>query len=94
LQEETGLTDPRVVDGFEHEVAYFFRDRKKGLVRKTVVFFLGETYAADAEVALSHEHEAFVFLPFETAVTRITFPTARQVLRLAEETLAAREHRR
>src|SRR5579872_938662 len=45
LREETGIVDPEVVPGFHHEVTYFFKDRKKGLVRKVVVFFLGRTSA-------------------------------------------------
>ena len=84
LKEETGITDARVVPGFKHEVTYFFKDRKKGLVRKTVVFFLAETTVAPADIKLSHEHEGFAFLPFDIAVKRLTFPTARQILRLAE----------
>src|SRR5436309_15613837 len=54
LAEETGLTDARVVPGFQHEIVYFFRDRRKGLIRKTVVFFLAELSTRD--VVLSHEH--------------------------------------
>src|SRR4051812_47977640 len=45
LAEETGITDARAVPGFEHEIVYFFRDRRKGLIRKTVVFFLAELSA-------------------------------------------------
>ena len=85
LQEETGITTPRVVPGFQHEVIYFFKDRRKGLVRKRVVFFLGETKTAATDVVISHEHEGFAFLPFDVAVKRLTFPTARQILKLAEQ---------
>lgn len=87
LREETGIADPRVVPEFRHQITYYFRDRKKGLVRKTVVFFLGETRAEPNDIVLSHEHEAFVFLPFEKALKRTTYPNARQVLKLANETL-------
>lgn len=87
LQEETGITDARPLDGFHHEITYFFRDRKKGLIRKTVVFFLGQTSARDADIVLSHEHEGFKFLSFEAAVKETTYPNARQVLRLAEQKL-------
>src|SRR4028119_1999893 len=42
LREETGISPDRVrvVPGFRQEMVYFFRDRRKGVVRKTVVFFL------------------------------------------------------
>jgi bis(5'-nucleosidyl)-tetraphosphatase len=89
LREEAGITEPSVVDGFRHELVYFFRDRGKGLIRKTVVFFLAETNAADADVVLSHEHVAFAFLPYDQAVKRVTFAGARQVLKAAHERLTA-----
>ena len=85
LLEETGLPEPAIVSDFHHEISYFFRGRDNGLTRKTVAFFLGQTDAADADVRISHEHRGFIFLPFELAVKRTTYPTARQVLRLAEK---------
>jgi 8-oxo-dGTP pyrophosphatase MutT (NUDIX family) len=88
LREETGISDPQVVDGFQHEVKYFFKDRKKGLVKKTVIFFLAQTQARPEEVKLSHEHEGFGFFPFDMAVKRATFPTAKEILRLADKKLA------
>ncbi len=87
LREETGITDVRVTPDFHHEITYFFRDRKKGLIRKTVAFFLGETCCDPDAIVLSHEHEGFVFLPFEAAVKKVTYPNARQVLKLAHEKL-------
>lgn len=89
LREETGIRDIQVVEGFRHELVYFFRDRRKGLIRKTVVFFLAETGVADADVMLSHEHVAFAFLPFDDALKRVTFAGAKQVLRAANERLTA-----
>ena len=88
LREETGIADAQPVPGFHHEITYFFRDRKKGLIRKTVVFFLGQTSARDADIVLSSEHEGFKFLPFDAAIKETTYPNARQVLRLAEQKLA------
>ncbi len=32
-REETGIADAAVADGFRHELVYYFRDRKKGLVQ-------------------------------------------------------------
>jgi bis(5'-nucleosidyl)-tetraphosphatase len=88
LREETGIGDPQVIRDFRHEITYFFRDRKRGLIRKTVAFFLGQTTASDREIILSSEHEGFTFVPFEVAVRQTTYANARQVLRLAEEKLA------
>jgi bis(5'-nucleosidyl)-tetraphosphatase len=85
LAEETDITAPRVVPGFAHELTYFFRQKSKGLIRKTVVFFLARS-PSDA-VRLSHEHSGHAFLPFDAAVKRATFASAKQVLRLAQEHL-------
>lgn len=82
LREETGLIDPRVDDGFRHEIVYYFRSPKHGLIRKTVMFFLAEVKAR--EVVVSHEHVGFAFLSYEQAVRRATFATAKAVLRAAE----------
>ena len=88
LREETGITDVRVVPDFEHPITYFFRHPKRGLVRKTVVFFLAES--AGRDVVLSHEHVGYTFLPFDRAVAKVTFPTAKQVLHAAQEHLSGR----
>ena len=91
LREETGIVDAAPDAEFRHAITYFFRDRRKGLIRKTVVFFLGETKARDDQVVLSDEHQAFEFLPFEAGIARITFPNARQILRLANQGLVKRK---
>src|SRR5688500_6419927 len=54
LAEETGINDTRLVKGFEREIAYFFRHPARGLVRKTVIFFLARTESE--AVKLRHEH--------------------------------------
>ena len=88
LREETGISDPQVIPGFQREITYFFRDRKKGLIKKSVAFFLGQTQVRDDQIVLSHEHEGFVFVPFDVAVRQTTYANAREVLKLAEEKLA------
>jgi bis(5'-nucleosidyl)-tetraphosphatase len=78
LREETGIEDARLIDGFREEIVYFFRHPKRGLIRKTVVFFLAET--PHQKITLSREHSGYLFLPFEQARQKITFPTARKLL--------------
>ena len=85
LREETGIENAKVIEGFHREIVYFFRHAKRGLIRKTVVFFLAETPAK--AVTLSHEHSGFIFLPFPEAREKLTFPTARNVLEAAWEFL-------
>jgi bis(5'-nucleosidyl)-tetraphosphatase len=85
LHEETGIDDVDLLPGFAHEITYFFRDKNKRLVRKTVVFFTGRTHRQ--RIQISHEHDSGEFLPFDQALSRLKYPTSKQVLRLAEEFL-------
>src|SRR5687768_5733671 len=64
LREEAGIAaaDAELAEGFRHEITYFFRDKRRGLIRKTVVFFLARV-AADVTVTISHEHVAAEFVP-------------------------------
>src|SRR4051795_11018349 len=82
LQEETGITDIELLDGFRHEMSYFFRDKKKGLIKKTVVFFLGMTRAK--EITISHEHQGGEFLPYDQALERVTYANAKTALKEAK----------
>jgi 8-oxo-dGTP pyrophosphatase MutT (NUDIX family) len=81
LKEETGISDVDLMDDFRHEIVYFFRPPGRGLVRKTVVFFLGEVEAKD--VTISHEHVGYEWLKGEEALARVKYPTAKQVMRAA-----------
>lgn len=87
LDEETGITSARVVPGFQHQIDYYFRHSKRGLIHKTVVFFLGEV--TSRAVTLSHEHTEARFLPIDAAIDLVTFPTAKEVLRKAHDFLTA-----
>jgi 8-oxo-dGTP pyrophosphatase MutT (NUDIX family) len=87
LREETGITDLEPHDGFRHEMTYFFRGKDKALVRKTVVFFLGRTEAQT--VKLSHEHQAAAFLPYDEALQRLTYASAKAALKQAKAFLDA-----
>lgn len=89
LREETGISgdNVRVVPGFREEIVYFFRDRRKGLVRKTVIFFLAESRTC--QVVLSEEHVGSIYLPFDAAVKKSTFAGAKEILRKAHAHLVA-----
>jgi 8-oxo-dGTP pyrophosphatase MutT (NUDIX family) len=86
LREETGIRDITPVSDFEREIVYFFRSTRKGLIRKTVTFFLAEVKHTD--VILSEEHVGYEFLPFDPAVKRVTFAAAKELLRAAHAHLA------
>jgi tRNA nucleotidyltransferase (CCA-adding enzyme) len=101
LGEETGIGPGEIelIAGYQREVTYFYRASKRqsgrgaggragSLIRKDVCFFLGRTTAA--QVTISDEHVGYAFLPAAEAIGRLKFPTARELLRLAEELLASR----
>jgi 8-oxo-dGTP pyrophosphatase MutT (NUDIX family) len=86
LREETGIADPRFIDGFKEKVDYFYR-RQGETVHKEVVFFLIETQTE--KVALSYEHVGFVWLDYQHAVERLTFKNAKEILQKAHKFLKA-----
>jgi len=86
VAEETGISDVSIVDHFAEEITYFFKARDRSLIRKTVVFFLGQVMTTD--VRLSDEHVGFAFLDYHQARSKLTFATARALLDKAERFLA------
>ena len=81
LHEETGLT-ATLLPGFENSLCYTFKERGK-LIRKTVTFFVGIT--EEQPVRLSREHTGYLWLPFEKAHEKLTYPNAKDLLHKAHE---------
>jgi len=88
LQEETGITKAKFVEGFRQAINYFYR-REARTVYKEVVFFLIES--EESRVRLSYEHVGYEWLNYEKAMARLTFTNAKKVLEKAEEFLKKRE---
>lgn len=86
LQEETGISEMRLVDGYKQTLRYFFRQKGIGIF-KVVIFFLAET--TQSEVTLSAEHVGFDWLPYDAALARLTFKNSRDILIKAREHLRA-----
>jgi bis(5'-nucleosidyl)-tetraphosphatase len=85
LEEETGITEPKIIDGFSHITNYeYYREGVKHV--KRVDYFLAEV--AKKEVIVSHEHLDFEWLPFEKAYQTVTFENAKELLRKAEDFMA------
>lgn len=86
LREETGILDARFISGYMERMRYFYR-RAGEQMRKVVIYFLAET---DGEgVTLSHEHCGYAWVPYEEAVQRLTFKTAKELLSKAHTFLEA-----
>ncbi|MBZ0160194.1 bis(5'-nucleosyl)-tetraphosphatase [Candidatus Methylomirabilis sp.] len=81
LQEETGISEICLVDGYKQALRYFFRQKGTGIF-KTVIYFLAET--DQSEVNLSDEHIGFDWLPYDLAMTRLTFTNSQNLLAKAQ----------
>lgn len=84
VEEETGLKDIKFLNGFKETIKYFFKFEKKNIL-KFVTFYLAETKTK--EIKISFEHLGFEWLPYEKALSRLTFKNAQDVLRKANDYL-------
>jgi len=87
LQEETGINDGRFIDDFREKVEYFYR-RQGATIHKEVIFFLIETHTEKVE--LSYEHVGYTWLDYQSAMERLTFKNAKEVLQKAHKLLKIR----
>ena len=82
LKEETGITDVKIIEGHEERIKYSYSYKGK-LIRKEVVFFLAET--CQKEVNLSYEHTDFEWMDLKSAIQKVTYENAKNLLRKADE---------
>ncbi len=87
VQEETGLTDIKIYGGFKQWIKYFFKSGDK-FVSKIVTFYLAETQTKDVKV--SFEHIGYIWLPYEEAISKLTYENAKGILRKANDFLSKR----
>jgi 8-oxo-dGTP pyrophosphatase MutT (NUDIX family) len=80
-KEETGITDIEFIDGYKEQIEYFFRANNHD-IHKKVIFFLAKTNSTD--VTLSHEHLNFIWLDYETALKKLTYDNAINLLKKSE----------
>ena len=83
-KEETGITDIKFIDGFKEEIEYYFQYNNEN-IHKKVIFFLSET--KQNKIVLSDEHLDFIWLDFNDAMKKITFETAKSVVKKANDLL-------
>ena len=84
-KEETGITDISFFENFEEWIEYNFQYQGE-LVQKKVVFFLAETKTK--EVKISHEHQDYTWMDYNTAMEKTTFDNAKTVLTRAKMSLS------
>ena len=84
VQEETGLGDIAIFGGFRQGIHYWFEFEGQK-ISKTVAFYLAQT--KQKKVSISAEHVGFMWLPYEEAMSKLTYKNAKQVLKKAREFL-------
>ena len=84
-REETGITDIAFLENFEEWIEYNFQHQGE-LVNKKVVFFLAETKTKD--VKISHEHQGYTWMDYNTSMEKTTFDNAKIVLTKAQKLLS------
>lgn len=88
LFEETGIRQARLSEDFCREIQYVFRARGR-VVKKTVAFFVAWT--DETQVRISPEHQGFTWLVYDEAIKRLTYASARDVLKQADVFLSQRK---
>lgn len=82
LREETGIIDAIIIKGFEESYDYKFTfDGQR--IHKYVRCFLINSNTKN--VKISYEHEAYIWLPLDRAITQVTFKNAKNLLKRAEK---------
>lgn len=95
IYEETGIDTVHIVDAFRETMTFSYtahgkereeRKREKSciFIRKKAIFYLAEAKMED--VAVSHEHQEFTWMPFEEAYQRLTYENAKHIF------IAAHKH--
>ncbi len=90
-EEETGLKDIKIREGFKETIKYFFKFEEKNIL-KFVTFYLAETKTKD--VKISGEHIGYEWLPYEKAIEKLTFKNAKEILKKANNFLSRKNSQR
>lgn len=87
-EEETGLKDLNIINGFRETIEYFFR--AGDLIKKHVIFFLAETHSE--EIKISEEHLNYCWLTYQEAMKKMEFKNAKRILTKAKEFLTHKKN--
>ncbi|TFF86153.1 MAG: NUDIX domain-containing protein [Promethearchaeota archaeon] len=80
IEEETGLSDIKILNNFSELIEYYYyRGGKR--IHKIVKFFLGKTDFKD--IKISYEHEDYKWVPFNEAINLLSFKNSQNILKKA-----------
>lgn len=88
LEEEAGVTEVKVIDGFREQTQFMFKEKhglKAGeLIRKDFVLYLAEA-TSEINPKISREHNGFAWLTLSMASKYLKFKNLKEILIEAEE---------
>ncbi len=84
IEEETGISEIRIINGFREDYSYVFESRGNK-IHKTVHLFIGHSFQASAE--LSKEHSDYQWRTYEQARNTLTHDATKEILDKAHEYL-------
>jgi len=82
IEEETGIKDVKIINGFKEKIQYFFKFETQ-VIDKTVVFYVAETETE--HIKLSFEHIDSIWLAYDDALDKLTFKNAKEILKKANK---------
>ena len=82
LREETGIIDAIIIKGFEESYDYKFTFDSQRIHKYVRCFLINSN---TKNVKISYEHEAYIWLPLDRAITQVTFKNAKNLLKRAEK---------
>lgn len=100
VREETGIQDVRFFDKEFHTKFFYMakgNERERRISQEKGVMIFKEVYVYPGKVVsktvqLSHEHTEYVWLPYEEALTKVTFENAKRILRETETYIRSQEN--
>lgn len=84
LEEETGLIKIKVIPFFKKTIEYFYR-WKGAIIKKKVVYFLGE--ADTDQIKISAEHDGYVWMTKDEILTKISYRNLKDLVEEADRFL-------
>jgi len=88
--EETGIKQVEIIPSFKETLKYFVKNYETDERElKFATFFIGKTKVS--KVKLSYEHEGYTWLPYDKAHKKLTFKTAKDLLKNANKIVEKKE---
>lgn len=92
VQEETAITDLKIIPGFCEKERYFYlaqgEEREKRKIKKRGIFIFKKVYyylveTGQKEIQLSDEHQEYKWLEFPEALEKVTYRNCKNILKKA-----------